>query len=131
MSCGEKGGNFGPITVWSKRSTTQKLFFPLSSPIPTSGLGSARTSIEMANSTGALKIEPALRTSQDGTGWTTPVTIGTQSRTSDGTTYGDSLVDISATATANQLIQLGVLVSNSSGTELQMGLATLRAELGS
>jgi hypothetical protein len=131
MSCNNTDTTLGPIPVWTKKSTSNKLFFAFSAPVPTNGLGTVRMSMELENSTGDVKIEPAMRTSQDGQSWDTAVAVGTQSRASDGTTYGDDFVNIGASTSSKQLAQFGLLVSNNSGGAAENAMATLRVEYGS
>lgn len=87
-----------------------------------------RPSFELAQSSGLLTVRSAVRTSDDGVAWDTPVAIGGHSRYTNGITYGSGFTDMTSTTDAKQLVQPGVEVKNSSGTALEMGLVTLKLD---
>ena len=84
MSCG--GGNritAGPQIVYTKKSNAILLFHPMTGPISTAGIVSARSAVEMQEETGDIKIRGAARFSDDGVQWGTPIAVGAY-QTADG-----------------------------------------------
>ena len=124
MPCDDGSHTFGPIPVWSNKTSATWLFHPLTGPLDSSKISSVRASFEMAQSTGLCTIRPAIRMSNDGQTWDTPVAIGAQTQSADGTNYGTSFTDVSSTTQAKQLAQLGIECQNVSGTATEMCMAS-------
>lgn len=129
MSCESKSYQLGPIPVWSKKSNSVWLFFPISEVMDSAKIEAIRVSFSLDASTGDLEVRPALRMSNDGVSWDAPVAIGVATRTADGTTYGSAFVDMSATTKAKQLAQLGIEAKCGSGSALENGMAGLKADI--
>jgi hypothetical protein len=87
-----------------------------------------RPSFELSQSSGALLIRPAVRTSNDGLRFDQPVAIGAATRNTDGTTYGASFTDLTGTTDSKRLVQPGIEANNDSGSSLEMGLGTLKLD---
>jgi hypothetical protein len=128
MACDQTGTTYAPINVWTKKNDTDWVFHPVGPPEDANNLQIVRPSVELAQSSGTLTVRPALRTSNDGVSWDTPVAIGGQTRTSNGITYGSAYVDMTATTDTKQLVQPGIEAKNTSGTSLELGLATLKLD---
>ena len=129
MSCSSSSSStYGPQTVWSNKSTSW-FFQPLTDAIDTASLKSLRTSIELRQSTGAIKARVAYRLSDDGSTWDSPLplyTDGTKEQVNDGITYGAAYAtpDLSA----KLFCQLGAQVANTSGAATEIALVTVRAD---
>lgn len=131
--CEAKTHTFGPIPVWTKKSATVWLFFPTSGILDTGGIKEARLSLEVAQSSGDLEMRAAMRTSNDGVTWSTPVEISTMTQANDGTSYGSGYIDLwddvafpSDALQNKQLVQFGTFIKNESGSGLANANATLR-----
>ena len=129
MSCGDNSFTTGPLSVWSERTTNTWLFFPFSVPINNPAIERVRASFEMQNNSGNAKIRPALRMSNNGLAWDTPVAIGTDTSTANGVTYGDSLEDMGATTAGKGFVQFGIQCQNASGALLELCQATLKLDI--
>lgn len=134
--CDAKTDTFGPIPVWTGKSSSVWLFFPASGLLDTGSIKEARASLELSQGTGDIEIRVAMRTSNDGTTWSTPVELSAQTQTGDGTAYGAGYIDLWNTTTFpndalkdKQLVQFGFFVKNVSGSGIEMGSATLRLTL--
>lgn len=128
MACEEAGTTYSPIIVWTRKNDTDWVFHPVGVPVDANGFQLVRPSIELSQSSGALIVRPAVRTSNDGSSWDTPVAIGSQTRSSNGITYGSAFEDMTSTTNAKQLVQPGIESKNTTGTSLEMGLATLKLD---
>ncbi len=128
MACDQSGTTYPPINAWTKKDDTNWNFHPVGAPVDANNFQLVRPSFELAQSSGLLTVRPALRTSNDGTTWDTPVAIGGQSRNTNGITYGSAYTDMTATTDGKQLVQPGVEVKNTSGSALEMGLVTLKLD---
>lgn len=71
-----------------------------------------QASFELAQSSGALLIRPAIRTSNDGQTFDTPVAIGSDTRNADGTAYGTTFVNLTTATNSKQLVQPGIKAKN-------------------
>ena len=87
-----------------------------------------RASLELAQNSGAIVVRPAIRVGDGGSQWGTPVAVGGFTRNANGTTYGGSFTDYSATTDTKRQVQPGVEAKNDSGTSLAMGLVTLKLD---
>lgn len=129
MACESGSHQAGPLPVWSQKDTTNWVFHPALPPMDSARHKYVRASIEMAQNSGACKIRPALRMSNDGVTWDTPVAIGSDTRNSNGTTYGNTFNDMGTTTAAKQIVQYGVQAVNDSGTALEMCSASLKIDV--
>ncbi len=129
MSCSGTSSQFGPIPVWSKKSNSVWLFFPVSDPMDSTSVDEVRASFSLESSTGDLEVRPAFRMSNDGLTWDTPSPIGVATRATDGTTFGSTFVDISVMTRAKQLIQLGIEAKSNAGNGLENGMASMKADV--
>ena len=118
MACDDGSHAFGPIPVWSNKTNATWLFHPMTGPLDSTKLARIRASFEMAQDTGACKIRPAIRMSNDGLQWDTPVAIGTATLDANGTSYGTDFIDMSGTTKGKGKAQLGVEVINDDDTGL-------------
>jgi hypothetical protein len=123
MSCNGGSHTFGPIPIWSGKSTSTWMFNPMSPVLDSSGVKRIRPSIQLAQSTGVL-VRAALRMSNDGNTWDTPVAIGTLTIHANGLAYGDDFVDVSATTKAKGKVQLGLEVQTLSGTAVELAMGS-------
>lgn len=127
MSC-TLSETFPDRPVWTEKSTSTWVFHPMTESQPSTGVSKVRASFALEASSGALTIRPALQMSNDGVTWDTAVAIGTDTLTADGTNYADSYEDMSSTTQAKLYVRFGIQATNSSGTALEMGRATLRID---
>jgi len=120
---------FGPYPVWSD-GTTNPAFRPMSDPLESKGILSVRVSTEMSEDSGACKIRPALRYSNNGVDWDPPKEIVAAYRATEGIDWGSTYIDISQIVgtPARAYVQFGVQVANESGTTIQLCNATIRVE---
>ena len=114
--------------VWSQKSTSTWLFHPVSEAIESVGVNSVRVSFALEQSTGLIKVRPALQMSNDGLTWDGPQAIGIATRNTDGTTFGDDLVDVSTHTQSKLYVRFGVQAQNDSGTDVELGRVTLRID---
>jgi hypothetical protein len=114
--------------VWTMKSTSTWMFHPVSEAISSVGINQIRASFSLEQSTGVIKVRPALQMSNDGLSWDTPVAIGAATRNTDGTTFGSDYADLSATTQAKLYVRFGVQAQNDSGTDVEMGRVTLRID---
>ena len=114
--------------VWSQKSTSTWLFHPVSEAIESVGINNIRASFALEQSTGVIKVRPALQMSNDGLTWDNAVAIGTDTRNTDGTTFADNYEDVSATTQGKLYVRFGVQAQNDSGTDVEMGRVTLRID---
>lgn len=115
--------------VWSQKSTSTWIFHPISEAMDSVGLRSVRASFSLEQSTGQLKIRPAIQMSNDGLTWDTPVAIGAATRSTDGTTHGADYTDLSATTEAKLFARFGIQCQNESGTDVELGRVTLKIDI--
>ena len=115
---------WGPKAVWTD-GTSSPMFHPFSDAIDTGSVTYARASIEMDQDTGFCKMRPALRYSDDGITWGTPVAIIAGYRATIGIDYGTTWVDLTGLATAKNWVQFGVEAANESGSDVNHCNATL------
>ncbi len=64
MSCNGSSTS-GPAPVWTNKTTNSWLFHPLAPPESSVGVNSVRPTLEVSQSSGAIKVRPALRYSSD------------------------------------------------------------------
>ena len=74
MTCKDGTQSFGPTPVWSIKSTSTWLFFPMSAPLDSTTVKRIRASVQLAQSTGC-KARAAIRMSNDGNSWEAPVAV--------------------------------------------------------
>ena len=117
----------GPLPLHTD-GTEFYLFFPFSEPFSTKGLGKARSSVELSQCTPNIKGRAAIRVSNDGNNWDSPVSLGSE-QTGNGTTYGDTYVDIGATMEDKALGQVGIQVLNTSGSLYELAMGSLKVDL--
>lgn len=77
----------------------------------------------------AKELEMSCDSENDGVAFDSPVAIGSQTRTTNGTTYGAVYEDMSATTKTKGLVQLGVEAKCASGNALENGMASLKADI--
>ncbi len=126
MSC-NGSTTYGPLPVWSAKSTATWLFHPASAPESSTGIKFARPALEVAQSSGAIKVRPAVRYSNDMVTWDSASAIdaANMTQTNNGLKYG-SFTDIETGA--KLYLQWGVEVCNDSGTATEMALISLRID---
>lgn len=135
MSCSTESQTYGPAPVWTNK-TTNWMFFPLTPVMSTVGMKWVRTSLELAQTSGLVTIRAGLRTSNDGASWGAAVEVSDLQQSTNGTAYGSGYEDLGNgtaypgnTVTSKQFIQFGLLVKNTSGTQVEMAGGTLRLDL--
>jgi hypothetical protein len=126
MSCNDSK-TVGPIPVWSNKTTNTWLFHPLAPPQSSAGVNFVRPTLEVGQSSGAIKVRPAVRSSNDLQSWDAPVAIAEASmtQTNDGVKYG-AFADIQAGA--KNFLQLGAEVTNSAGADTELAMVSLRID---
>jgi hypothetical protein len=126
MSC-NKSSTFGPLPAWSIKSTSTWLFHPVSTFEDSTGLTHARPTLEVSQSSGAVKGRPAYRYANDPANPDQPVALDAANNTqvNNGTKFG-TYVDVQANS--KLVIQWGVEVCNDSGTSVEMAMFTLRID---
>ncbi|MSQ04210.1 MAG: hypothetical protein EXR71_20365 [Myxococcales bacterium] len=87
----------------------------------------ARTTVEVGQSSGAIKVRPAVRYSNDLQAWDAPVAIDTpnMTQTNDGVKFG-TFTDIQGGA--KNFLQRGVEATDSSGTTTELAMVSLRVD---
>ena len=135
MTCSNtKSGSvtLGPTPVWSERSTSTWVFHPVSAPMQSADVaGSIRPNIDMGQDSGNAKARAALRMSDDGLTWDTPVAIGTLTATADGTSYATSYADVKSTLEGKRLVQFGIECTNETGTDLELARVSIQLDFQS
>ncbi len=121
---------YGPKAVWTNGTTSPPLFVPLSEPVESAGLISARLSTDMESNSGDCQIRPALRYSPDGVSWGSPKEIVSAWVSTNGPSYGESYIDLTSLGgtPAKTYVQFGVQTRNGTAGDIQMCLATIRVE---
>ena len=111
---------FGLQMVWTKASTSQGIFRPVSALIETASVGGARMSVDLRASTGDLALLPALVHFNDPTAsWPTPVLLpsGTpQWWTATQVHYMGEMQDLRTILAGSRFLLFGVLARNASGS---------------
>lgn len=120
---------FGPSVFWTD-GTTSDLFQPLSSPMPSSQLVSARVYFEITEGTGStnLRTRPAIRYSADGVNWDAPTAINVSYVTGSGVQPGTTFVDLTTLGTPKAWIQFGLQAKNNNAGVYEFGHAVLIVE---
>ncbi len=126
MSCTDSK-TLGPIPVWSNKTNNTWLFHPLSAPQPSTGVNFARPTLEVAQSSGAIKVRPVVRYSNDMQTWDGPFAIdaANMTQTNDGVKFG-TFTDIQGGA--KNFLQWGVEVTDSAGTPTELAMVSLRVD---
>ncbi len=126
MSC-SNSKTYGPIPVWTAKNTSTWVFHPVGAPESSNGVNFVRPSLEVAQSSGAIKVRPALRYSSDLQVWDDAVAIDAtnMTQTNDGPKYG-GYSDIQTGA--KNFLQLGVEACNSTGSDTELAMVTLRTD---
>lgn len=116
--------------VQSQGSTSTEVFIPLTSSLEATRALSARLSVELRVSSGAIKVRPGMQISDDNESWDVATTISgyTTYLTSEGTGIGKTWTDLSAVLTKRR-VRFGAFAVNTSGTDIEMGMASLRVDL--
>lgn len=127
----------GPTMVWSNRSTTSELIFPITPALPAATIQSVRSSLELRSATSKVSVQIGYQYSDDQETWydgeATPTqdeasTLGS-ARTSDGVDYGSTFTDI--TTSAKLFVRFVLVAKNDSEGDLEMGTAAARLDLHS
>lgn len=118
----------GLSMVWTKGSTTEAIFRPLTARLESASVGGARMAVDLRSSTGDVAVLPALVRFNDPTGaWGTPVALVSGSTptwlTATGMHYMDELRDLRTILAGDRFLMLGVLVRNATGST--RGIATV------
>jgi hypothetical protein len=116
------------VTCFTKKSAATESFFPITDFISTGEVASARMMIELLSRTPNTKIAAAYQTADVASSPNQAVTFGTFSTATYTTTIGQNVQDaFEALTTAIEdklLIRFGFIVLNTTGTELEMALAS-------
>ena len=131
MSCNNKTSYHGPQSVWTGKSDVESssIFHPMTGVLNTTGLESVRLSLQMEQSSGGVKIKPAMQVSNDQANWGTPILIGTQSLSANGSSFGATFTDIKGTAAGSQFIRFGVIAyNNASGLAVELASVGLKLD---
>lgn len=133
LACDDSNSEtFGPIVVWSAKDDSNWVFHPVGPPRSSATVKpKMRPNLSMAQESGACRIRAAIRTTNDGVTFETPVAIGSVECTADGAQYGGSYTDLSTNLNAKRLVQIGIQCINQSGTSLEMCAASLQLDFSS
>ncbi len=120
---------FGPEVVYTNGAASD-FWNPLSEPMSSRALMSARVTMEISESAAAAKIKtrPALRWSSDGVTWDAPVAINAAYVTGDGNQTTTGFTDFTGLGTPKAFVQFGVLTYTVNGTNYEVARATLVVE---
>lgn len=126
MSC-NGSTTHGPALAWSQKSTSTWLFIPLAAPESSVGINFVRPTLEVGQSSGAIKVRPALRYSDDMSTFDSAAAIDAtnMTQTNDGIKYG-AWTDIQSGQ--KNFVQFGVQVENDNGTATELAMVTLRLD---
>ena len=100
--------------VWTKKHDTNGLFFAKTGALPAGSFSAARSTIEIRDMSGNLRLEAALQTSNDLATWGSTQVFGTV-RSSEGVHVEDGYDDLSAYLSDKLYVRLGHYVRNGSG----------------
>ena len=121
---------FGPQTVWTQGSTSTAMFIPLGGPVNSNELHSVRASFEFRDSSGDMKVRPAIQYADDPNGtWDTAEPFGPAYSSTEGDTYGTSFVDVTALGTRKLFARLGAVCLNVSATQVELAKVSLRIDI--
>jgi len=111
--------------VWANDTTG--FLHPFTEAIPSSGVKSARVSIELNRKTSVLSVQVYYEESYDGLPWTQPgtPTLGTALTADGGPTVAADFATLSLT---KRFVRFGVLAKNTSGTTSSLGYVTIRVD---
>ncbi len=118
---------FGPEPVWTD-GTTNPTWHALSQPMSSAGLLKVRVSTELEETSANCKIRPAIRWSNDGISWDSDVNLVAGYRTTVGSDFGSTYIDLMALGTPKPWVQFGVQAANNSGVRVEICRATLLVE---
>ncbi|GDX83012.1 hypothetical protein LBMAG42_48230 [Deltaproteobacteria bacterium] len=121
---------FGPVAVWTDGTVTD-VFQPMSDPMPSASLVSARIFLEITEATATnLRTRPALRYSADGVGWDAAQPINTAYVSGNGVQAGTTFVDLTTLAgvTPKAWVQFGVQVKNNAQGNYEIAHTVLLVE---
>jgi len=126
MSCSaDNARTFGPIVVFTSGSTSSWLFHPVGPPEPSSQVGTMmRPNLNIQQTSGNVKIRLAMRMSNDGLTFDTPVAIGALERAQLGAAYGSSFSNLATTLASKRLVHFGIESVNDSGTRVEVASAS-------
>lgn len=121
---------YGPDVVYSKGSSTDWMFHPMSRAIGVAEVTAIRVSMKLDQDSGGCAARPALRFGDDGLTWDNAKEIDTNFFNAPGIVYGGAYVDILGLGTApRNYVQFGVQVRNTSGSNLEFCKATLAVQV--
>jgi hypothetical protein len=118
------------MVVQTQGSTSTEVFIPMTGPLDATRALAARLSIELRVSSGSIKVRPGLQVSDDAETWDTAATISgyTTYLSAEGTGIGKTWTDLSAVLTKRH-VRFGAFAVNTSGSDIEMGMASLRVDL--
>lgn len=117
----------GPVIVWTQKNSTP-IFHPAGAMVPSGHIRTVRSTFEMTQSTGLLKMEFGVRYSDDGITWGSPAVVGAQSLTANGQSLGTAFNDIGTNCKAHVYAQFGLMASNVSGSVVEIGVGVLHLD---
>lgn len=124
---------FGPSVVFTN-GTGSYVLFAMTPAIDTTRVHHVRPAIEMCNSTGDITMVAGYELSNDQLTWTGTATIQIAgpapavSLTANGTDHGTEWVDLDALIQDYAYIRFGIQVKNTSGSDNELCLASLRLD---
>jgi hypothetical protein len=129
MAC-SASRNFGPVVVWSSGSTTNWVFHPVAEPEPSADVPTTmRPNLGLAQSSGNAKIRLALRMSNDGLTFDTPVAIGSLVAAAESSVFGTTYSDLASNLVSKRLVQFGIQCQNASGSNIELCSASAQLDL--
>lgn len=107
----------GGVAVWTKGSNAAAVVHPLSGPLETTEIVSARVAVKMAQSTGDVKLTVCYELSDDLESWGSVGDIDAANVvvTADGKVNGAIFVSLATALAAKRYVRFGVKAINVSG----------------
>jgi hypothetical protein len=122
-----------PTRVWSSVSTSTGLFLPVTAPLRTARVGSARMAVELRAIAGPIEVIPAyVRVTDLDAAWPTGIVLPSGSPSwfsSSGWQMMQEFRDVSSALAGYPYVIFGLLCRMSSGTTRAFAFASTRLEL--
>jgi hypothetical protein len=88
-----------------------------------------RPNLGLAQSSGNAKIRLALRMSNDGLTFDTPVAIGSLVAAAESSVFGTTYSDLASNLVSKRLVQFGIQCQNASGSNIELCSASAQLDL--
>lgn len=128
MGC-SKSLAFGFSNVWTKGTTSDEIFHPLTGPMNSCEVHDVRPSLELRRNSGNLSCRAAFQYSDDLDTWDTAEGFGPATSATEGHHYGTSFTDLTTGAWTRRLfVRFGFICKNDTGTQMEFAQARLRID---